>query len=896
VETDFTAATANETLEIAPGDSIEVSYVDEVRPAEQAPVHVAELNSSFYNGAVRIANEVVVERRGEMVSELDDASRFRQGDQLMVVVEEYDLDVSDAADEVQVSVRTSSGEETTIRAREIHQHQHARESDPYHSGVFHGVLKTGKQTEGDRIKVQPGDRITVAYMDRENTDPGIPIERTASVMEAGRGRPRLVVYRTGTEMVPDRSLEAKSRLRLLRLRGREVDEATILKRRVRALHPRAEAAAAHSSGGELRVSMQAPLLLQMVHPSRALNRGSVIEAEVVTERELRAAEEEGREPETVPVPMAIAPLGEHARRYGYHDLRIVSPIRRTEGELMRDGVFSGVVRLQIGSPGDPVNDLVLEASPEGIYGTNQRGGDLLLEEESEPLRVPTILVSGPETLYVRYRDPDLDDLVQEKVRLVSAGRLEILDDTYTVSKNAIHMGESFYLQVSDPDRDRSDEQDRITVAIRAAESGDRYGLTLTETMPHSGVFTGSVQPKLSEKARLARLAAARGQGGAEDAADKSGKEPGKADDPPTPATDGAEAAAAAGTDRPAAAAAQEDPEDGVFRVAFGDTVTFVYEDDMTLTGEAGVVEARGRVHHGADGTLVAFSKRFKDPEMAVKVRFLRAEAKLEMAKEYRKLKQEARSSELIAEGKRILTEALRDYPDTSLVAQGEYLLANLAQELGRDEEDDALRRQYYQEAIGKYSKIISTWPESDYAARSQFKMALCLEKMGDFDRASEEYVKLTYTYPAHELVTDATVRLGNYYYQAKQFKVAGKIFFNFQQRYPTHELAPRALFLGAQCHMKQAAEVAGDERLRSARNEQFQEALKALELLLTTYQDEKELRAESMYWMGDIHFKTGDYRASYIAFKKLTFDYPSTEWAKRARGYLTDEKFARIEE
>jgi TolA-binding protein len=241
-----------------------------------------------------------------------------------------------------------------------------------------------------------------------------------------------------------------------------------------------------------------------------------------------------------------------------------------------------------------------------------------------------------------------------------------------------------------------------------------------------------------------------------------------------------------------------------------------------------------------------------------------------MAKEHRKLKQTDLAGDEIARGKRILEEAMRDHPHTSLAAQGEFLLANLAQELER-----------YTEAIGRYANIISNWPDSEYAVRSQFKKAICLEKMGNDDQACEEYVKVTYIYPDSPLVAEATVRLGNYYYTHKAYKVAGRIFFKFQQRNPTHPLGCKALFLSAQCYIKQ---------------EDFAEAADKLTLLIDAYPDEKQVRSEAMYWLGDCYFRARNFVKAYETFKKLTWDYPETKWAKIARGRLTEDELARYEE
>ena len=58
---------------------------------------------------------------------------------------------------------------------------------------------------------------------------------------------------------------------------------------------------------------------------------------------------------------------------------------------------------------------------------------------------------------------------------------------------------------------------------------------------------------------------------------------------------------------------------------------------------------------------------------------------------------------------------------------------------------------------------MSTYPDSPYAPKSQFKKALAFEKMGQLDVACEEYVKLSYRYPDNELVAETIARLGQYF-------------------------------------------------------------------------------------------------------------------------------------
>ena len=73
----------------------------------------------------------------------------------------------------------------------------------------------------------------------------------------------------------------------------------------------------------------------------------------------------------------------------------------------------------------------------------------------------------------------------------------------------------------------------------------------------------------------------------------------------------------------------------------------------------------------------------------------------------------------------------------------------------------------------------------------------------------------------------------------------------------------------------------------------FQDAAKKAEPVLI---------AEAMYWCADSHTKRdeewedgNDMVEAYRVFKKLTWDYPETTWAKYARGRLSEEQMAGLD-
>lgn len=818
---DFSMGRENRVLEIAAGDQVEISYADEQRLDPDNPVLSANLGASFANATAQLAYEVIVlDANGDPISTYTKARRARSGDQLMLIVTDYDEDQTDERDTIEVSVETSSGESLTLKALETRTVQHYYGRDE-HAGEFMQTLKFGDVTQGNTIKLSTGDTVRVSYVDRENTDPGVPVARTHTVTAADGIAPELNVFRTRVQQIEDRSPRALLKADRLRRQGMPEENIKIYTELVTG----EPALTLPGETSAVPVSARAPILIEALNPSAALHSGSRCKVIAVAESERKAAEAEGREPVSATVPLVLDDITQVARRKGY-PVRLSGRVQQQSEALLLEGRFAGVLRLQLGSPGDEVDDRV---SPDeagfGVRDTRNQFGD-----DEERFRVPTLVVAGNDRVQLSIQDEDGNVLAGRDVQLRSDAEIALMDRSFTTPVEAVHLGQKFYVRVTDPDRDVSDERESVEVSV-STEGGDAMSLSLQETLPHSGVFSGTVEPAFVTK-------------------DAQG-----APVPPNPADD-------------------------VLNVSFGDAVTFGYEDPVSLsaTGTTNVTVV-GKIYRGADGRLASFTKQFKDPEMAVKTRFLLAEALFEMAKDHRKLNREEQSAEEIAEGKRILEEAMRDYPDTSLVAQGEFLLANLAQEL-----------ESYQEAIGRYSRVISSWPDSEYASRSQFKKAICLEKMDHYDQACEAYVKLTYLYPNSPLVADATVRMGNYYYTHEKYRTAGRIFERFQERHAEHELAAKALFLAGQSYMKMENE--REEGL----TRDYTDAVIAFGRLVEAYPDDKSIRPEAMYWLADSHFRNRNHVKAYQTFKKLTWDYPSTKWAKIARGRLTEEVFARIED
>jgi outer membrane protein assembly factor BamD (BamD/ComL family) len=234
-------------------------------------------------------------------------------------------------------------------------------------------------------------------------------------------------------------------------------------------------------------------------------------------------------------------------------------------------------------------------------------------------------------------------------------------------------------------------------------------------------------------------------------------------------------------------------------------------------------------------------------------------------------------------------------------------------EFGDDAKNTETKKRFYNEAVTRFSDLVSTYPDGEYAPKAQYKKALVYEKMSEFqpsliDQASEEYVKLSYRYPEHELVADTIVRLGEYFrnkgramrdeaaslaergeaveaekkkIQArKMFVTASQVLSRLSERFPQHNLAGKTLVVAGQAAMQ---------------GENYELAIETFEKVIEDTEMENDLRAMAMFWSGRANLELKDLEAAYVNLKKLTWDYPETDWARYARGILaSNEALIRI--
>ncbi len=817
---DFQQLKKNDTLEIVPGDRISVTYKDPRAITKDHEIQEAFMTATFSNAEISAAFvEYDVDQKGNRVPIYIPMRRFKPGDAVKVFVKDADADISDKLDTVKFKVKGSDGKVVEMEALETEEH----------SGVFMGTIApvTTAPTKPTEVMVKEGEDVILSYFDKENTDPGIPWERTYAVEQAVTAKPQLRSFDVSSRpLTPE---EAKT-VAVTDERGRHFEENVAITRSIIAARP--QAPQDDKTPGTCFVD--GPLIVELLYPTvaQAPNSEAIIYLQTAAGR----------------------------KKYG-------KPI--ADGEY--DVNVPGTIRLRthpgdIGTPKTPqgYRDVVVRGNPYAAPALDEGRFtywiDMEMAEVPEKTRAfeefrpyweepPKLAISGNDEIFIGFQytegDSKTPKWVTQKVKLTSDAFFDVMDRRYQETVEGIHVGEDLYFRVINKKLDTTDEKDTVAIEVKTA-NGKIKSIPLTETFGHSGVFKGVVSLQyVDEKA--------------------------PSDEP------------------------------NVLRVGYGDTITATYKPEGTSEISHSIL-----VYKGADGQVLPFTKRFKDPAIAVQTQFTVAEAYFELSKRHRELGQEDLARREIGQGKKLLEEAIRDYPDTESRAQADFLLANLSFEFAKDSKDPEAKKKYFVESITKFSDIVSSYQDSPYAPKAQYKKALALEQMGQIDQACEEYVKLSYRYPENELVAETIARLGQYFLTKgkeledkaaaqtdevekekvkvqcrEMFKTAAQVFGRLSVRFPEHKLAGKTNLLSAQCYM---------------RAEDLDRAIKAFKAIYEDTKTDKDLAAEALYWCGDSYMKKNDFTNAYRTFKKLTWDYPEGKWAKFARGRLTDENLAKIGE
>ena len=694
---------------------------------------------------------------------------------------------------------------------------------------------------GDRpvdLKVEEDDNIILFYMDQENTEPGIAWERTVKVTQVFWQDPELRVYSVkAVELSGELAgLQRVGKIQRKEDLGEDEDEQIIPLALVLTRPDNADntkPASAYVGG---------PVVTEIIWPTVVFSPKSMIEIYAQTSagrekygQELPADGYDVNVPGTIKLTGTPSVSPEYEPPEGFEMVVFRGDL---PGDELEEGVFTISIPTKLGEcPDESLIDV--EYPP---LSERRR-----LEEESDEPVGPVLSIKGNDVIYVGFKYKDWEDQehwITQKVDMTATSTFHVMDRRYDKYVKGMYVGQTVYFRVIDPMKDRSPEPDRVTVDL-VTNTKRRITVELRETFEHTGEFHGLIKPVYATE--------------------------------------------------------REKVEEGKLGVAYGDKIIATYKTD----GRKIVREIP--VYKGSDGELIAFSKTFADKEIAVQTQFTIAEAFFELAKKHRALKKIELARREIKQGKRLLEEAMRDFPGTETKAQADYLLANLSLEFALDAKHRSIKLKHFMEAINRFGEIVASNPDSPYAPKSQYKKALTYEKMGQLDHACEEYVKLSYRYPNNELVAETISRLGGYFWKKGKafndlsggsdlseveayklktksktmYRTAAEVFGRLAVRFPLHKLAGKTTVLSGQAYIQA---------------QDYPKAIEVLEKAVKTYEGNKKLAPEAMYWCADSQYRMKELVGSYRMWKRLTWDYPATKWAKYARGRLAQPDMVMIEE
>lgn len=836
VAQDFMELRDNDQLEVLPGDNISVRYQDPRSATPKRERHEQRLSVAFNDAKITASflNYIETEEGRELL--LEPIRRFRFDDAVAIVIDDPDMDATTEKDMVEVKVTSSSGGTTTIQALETEDQ----------SGRFLGRIfpVTGQPGRASEIQLNEGGTLTASYRDTENLSPGIPTEREIVIQHAIYTEPALSAYTTTTQPIAAKPVQVDPKKANTPTRS-SGPELVIARRSLNFEHTDPKSPLTAVLGSSVR--------FDVVFPHLALAGSSSINAYVQTETGRKAKPTPVKPPYDVAVPGTLKLVGklgsaEVVTPSGYEMAK--APHAPGNEPPLEEGRFSFSI------------PLILGENPDRSFATKSAES---LPESS----IPTgLAVKAGDIVHVGfpYKNPAGEiQWITTSFTVESHPFLDVMNANFTEPLAKAFVGEKVYLRLIDRGLDRGPERDKTSVTLKAGSTTSTY--ELQETEAHSGIFKSTFSISYAPDKLPAKL--------------------------PPIALNG-------------------------FPVRYGDNI------EISYTAENETQTQSVTVNKGADGAIEPFSKRFSGDEMAVRTSFTLAECYFELAKKHRELEQESLARREIAQARKLLAEAIATHRDDDLRAHAEYLLGNLAQEYADLAKNDESKLPMYQDALARFSKIPSDYPETEFAPKAQFKTALVYEKMGETENAVEEYVKLAYKYPNHELLPSVMSRLGAYFQQTglaykkqadtlrektddaskaevlrldqlsyPEFLNAAMVFEKLQERFPDDPLAGLAGLRAGQNYM---------------RAHHYQKAVKVFTQVHANEEyDDREIRSQALYWNGISNERIAGLmpednwkgrgeaiRAAYEIYRRVTFDFPDSIWAKYSRGRLADPTFEKL--
>jgi len=862
VAEDFAELNKNDTLEMLTGDKISVRYTDDRYVTKAHERHERFLDVSFTDARAEFAD---MEPRFDIGLNEDrpyyeKLLRFVHDKPLSLAIHDADMDSTVKPDKVKVSLETSAG---------------TKDFDAVETGDSTGVFKlvikpvTRAAKKADEIQVPDGGVITARYLDEENNRPGVPTERIATIRHASFVEPEIrLSHATVTPLQgPGKSSTLNHGFEPLP----EHEKPSIANEKISAAWDIKQSmySSKQAPEGGFNAVLGQKLFIEVVAPQLALGTTSKVEIFVQTDQGRRAAggATEGYNkdaPGTVLLEGGLDLYRATISWQGIPELPIYQgTISPAFGENTEYDRFAVNVPLILGTL---PNHGALTADERYELAKAARNS---LDSSEVDYSLNGLVVRPGENVHIGFRYTAADGSQKwttASTKVVTHPVFDLLTEDNLSTMTAAYVGENLNLRVVDLGADLTDSPDTVSVLVQA-KSGAKYSLVLNESGPHTGIFKSSY-PLVY------------------------------------------------------ASAPQVKPEDGTqpapydvrisgFPVTYGDTIAARYTASTGLKTDTRMVS----ISKGADGTIEPFSKKYQDAEMAMRTQFSLAEAYLEVAKRRRKMGEHELADLDYQTAKQLLSSAVDQFNDPSTRAHAEYLLGSLTMEEAEAAKDAEVKETRYRAALTRFINVTGSYSETLHASKAQYQIATIYERLKEPDIAAQEYVKLAYKYPDSEYLAVSMARLGTHFlkkaseYEAKakpllekgpedkdaafegeamqkmavsEYLKTAQIFGRLQERFPTDPLAG------------QAGLSAGQSFMRAGKNQEAVDALKRVTDEVSY--DGPTIRAQAMYWSGMCYQKLRQPMAAFSHFKRLTYDFPESEWAAFARGQLSQDSMLDLED
>lgn len=436
-DTGAPTATTGDGLRLTPSDKITATYEDEVSLISLGKTRslFQQLRATYHNAKLDFIAYEFSAANGQNVPDrlIKQVRRVTSGQRFVVRISDYDADSSDQRDKVTFTLKTSDGK--------LSKELEAVETEPF-SGIFTKEVDAWSEEHPEGIKLEPGVLLEAAYDDRQNTDPGAPIKRLATVEAAAPAEPQIAFVRSSAAF--DKA-------------GREQFQFT---------------SALSGEAPEIKtVAFRPPLTIEIVHPTEARDSFSEITVRLTTS---------GGASADVICPLAEVPGGR-------------GPVRLETDTALDKGRFVGQIFMQLGDKDSPATT-VLEPGDTRTLVTRRNPANR--QEQALANVVPVLNLNGQDIITATYTVDG--KTFSDRARLLVPASVDFTDNGYDKAVESLYIGDKVFLAVRDLTADATPERDSVQVVV-TSERGEKFSATLLETLGHSGEFTGSFALAPAEK-------------------------------------------------------------------------------------------------------------------------------------------------------------------------------------------------------------------------------------------------------------------------------------------------------------------------------------------------------------------------------------------------------------